>query len=152
VPVNATREERAALATDLGIPAIASLEGRYRLTSTSTGVHVEGRVRATVSQVCVVSLDTFETTVDEPVELDFEEPVQVARKRAPDVEEEADLDRPDEIVAGRVDLGATTAEFLALALDPYPRKPGVAFEYRDAEEEAGDAPLAGLKAALKDAS
>ena len=29
---------------------------------------------------------------------------------------------------GRIDLGALTAESLALALDPYPKKPGVEFE------------------------
>ena len=34
---------------------------------------------------------------------------------------------PDEIVNGQIDLGAITAEFLVLGLDPYPRKPGVDF-------------------------
>ena len=28
----------------------------------------------------------------------------------------------------QIDLGALAAEFLALGLDPYPRKPGVAFD------------------------
>ena len=36
-------------------------------------------------------------------------------------------DAPDPIVDGKIDLGALAAEFLALGLDPYPRKPGVAF-------------------------
>ena len=36
-------------------------------------------------------------------------------------------DAPEPIVDGLVDLGALVAEFLALGLDPYPRKPGVAF-------------------------
>ena len=31
-------------------------------------------------------------------------------------------DAPDPIVDGKVDLGALAAEFIALALDPYPRK------------------------------
>ena len=34
---------------------------------------------------------------------------------------------PDPIIEGRIDLGALAAEFLALGLDPYPRKPGVDF-------------------------
>jgi hypothetical protein len=38
---------------------------------------------------------------------------------------------PDEIVNGKIDLGAVVAEFLALGLDPYPRKPGVDFDYKD---------------------
>ena len=38
---------------------------------------------------------------------------------------------PDEIVNGKIDLGAVAAEFLALGLDPYPRKPGVDFDFKD---------------------
>ena len=37
-------------------------------------------------------------------------------------------DPPDPIVDGKIDLGALAAEFFALGLDPYPRKPGVAFD------------------------
>jgi hypothetical protein len=50
---------------------------------------------------------------------------------------------PDEIVNGQIDLGALTAEFLALGLDPYPRKPGVDFDYRDPADEK-DSPFAAL--------
>ena len=39
----------------------------------------------------------------------------------------ADEDRPDPVVDGKIDLGAVAAEFFALGLDPYPRKPGVEF-------------------------
>ncbi|MEX6814044.1 hypothetical protein AB2C52_34490, partial [Pseudomonas aeruginosa] len=39
-----------------------------------------------------------------------------------------DADIPDPIVGGRIDFGLLTAEFLALGIDPYPRKPGVVFE------------------------
>ena len=49
-----------------------------------------------------------------------------------------DYEPPDEIVNGQIDLGALTAEFLALGLDPYPRKPGVDFSFR------GDATKRGL--------
>lgn len=71
---------------------------------------------------------------------------EAARKAAPApaaLEEEGDEDPPDLIVDGRIDLGALAAEFLALGLDPYPRKPGAAFE--PGEEEAGrDSPFAAL--------
>ena len=53
------------------------------------------------------------------------------------------LEPPDEIVNGQIDLGALTAEFLALGLDPYPRKPGVDFNYRDPADEK-DSPFAAL--------
>ena len=45
-----------------------------------------------------------------------------------------DYEPPDEIVNGQIDLGALTAEFLVLGLDPYPRKPGVDFQFRGDEE------------------
>jgi pimeloyl-ACP methyl ester carboxylesterase len=36
-------------------------------------------------------------------------------------------DEPDPIIDGAVDLGGLAVEFMILALDPYPRKPGVEF-------------------------
>ena len=39
----------------------------------------------------------------------------------------ADEDDPDPVIDGKIDLGALTAEFFALGLDPYPRKPGAEF-------------------------
>ena len=54
--------------------------------------------------------------------------------------------RPDEIVNGQIDLGALTAEFLALGLDPYPRKPGVDFSYQDPADEK-DSPFAASRQA-----
>jgi hypothetical protein len=54
------------------------------------------------------------------------------------------LEGPDEIFFGVevIDLGAALAEQLALALDPYPRRPGAALPAEVLEEEAK--PLAGL--------
>ena len=44
------------------------------------------------------------------------------------LQDDEDLeDLPDPIVNGRIDLGGLVAETLVLGLDPYPRKPGVAF-------------------------
>jgi hypothetical protein len=61
----------------------------------------------------------------------------------PALEEEGDEDPPDPIIDGRIDLGALAAEFLALGLDPYPRKPGAAFEGAEPEPER-DSPFAAL--------
>jgi hypothetical protein len=52
-------------------------------------------------------------------------------------------DPPDELVGDFVDLGSITAEFLALALDPYPRKPGISFESPQAAD-VRDSPFARL--------
>ena len=37
-------------------------------------------------------------------------------------------DAPDPLIDGKIDIGALATEFVALGLDPYPRKPGVTFE------------------------
>jgi hypothetical protein len=56
-----------------------------------------------------------------------------------------DEDELDPIVDGKLDLGALRVDFLALGLDPYPRKPGV--EFVEPASEAGtdrDSPFASL--------
>ena len=70
-----------------------------------------------------------------------------ARARFPAHEED---DPPDPIVDGKIDLGALAAEFVALALDPYPRKPGARFEPVDVEPDRERIPFAGLARLKKD--
>ena len=126
VTVEANPEECAALARDFGIPAVRDLVGRFVLTGTLSRLTVTGTVEAVATQVCTVTLEPFESRISEPVEVVFsdapppDEPEDGPPEGAPEP--------PDPIVNGRVDLGALTGEFLALGLDPYPRKPGVNFE------------------------
>jgi hypothetical protein len=151
VRIEADAAERAALAALNGLPEIASFAARLDVKRASRGaVRVTGAVRAKLTQVCVVSLEPFETTVEEPIDVRF---APAAGERAPhrrSGDEGAfsigDEDEPDRIVDGRIDLGALAAELFALALDPYPRKPGVAFGPM-AVESAPASPFAGLKGA-----
>lgn len=140
VQVQATREECTALAQDFGLPAIHELSGDFKLTGSAKGINVKGRVKATVTQICVVSLDPFDSTVEEEVEVDFAESSGMPPEPPTEMHE---YEPPDEIVDGQIDLGALTAEFLALGLDPYPRKPGVDFSYKDPADQE-DSPFAAL--------
>ena len=140
VHVEATAEECAALAADFGLPGIRRLSGDYRLTNSAKGVHVTGLVKASITQICVVTLEPFDSDVEEEVEVDFAEPAGMPAEPLTDINE---YEPPDEIVNGQVDLGALTSEFLVLGLDPYPRKPGVDFEYRD-PADGKDSPFAAL--------
>lgn len=156
--VEAKENECAALARDFDLPAVAAVEGEYRVRPSSRGqVVVRGRARARLTRLCVVSLEPFEVAVDEPVDVvfapDAARPARGAVTAGRTADEETDLaalatpDPPDPIVDGRIDLGALTAEFVALGLDPYPRKPGAEFSGGDAEA-AGDtafSALAGVK-------
>ncbi len=137
--VEATAEECTALARDFKLPAIHALKGEYRLTSSAKGIHVSGRVSARIEQTCVVTLDPFESEIDEEVDVDFAEPSGMPAEPPTEMHE---YEPPDEIVNGHIDLGALTAEFLALGLDPYPRKPGVNFDYQS--DDPLDSPFAAL--------
>lgn len=141
--IEADEAERAALAADLDLAAIRSLTARLRVTGTTRGVRVTGRIRAEIVQTCVVTLEPFESELDEEVDVAFTEP-RPARAKATEEETEADLDAPDELVDGRVDLGAITAEFLALGLDPYPKKPGAEFSAEAPEDRGAASPFAVL--------
>jgi len=131
----ATEAERAALAKLNGLPAILSLEARLRAKRwRGDGLDIEGELHARLRQICVVTLDEFDSNVVEPVHVRFAPPQEAPRPsshRGASGEEHAhdslDEDPPDPLVGGAVDIGAIVSEFLTLALDPYPRKPGVEF-------------------------
>jgi uncharacterized metal-binding protein YceD (DUF177 family) len=137
--IEANEAERAALARLNSLPAIARLSASFRIAKWGRGVRVEGELSARITQTCVVSLEPFESDVQEPIDVKL----LPADARAP--ESAQDEDGPDELVDGRIDLGALASEFLTLALDPYPRKPGVAFE-PPAELRERESPFERLRA------
>ena len=162
VTITANEAECAELALQDALPAIAQFSAKFEVTSAGRGrVEVKGEVRARVTQICVVSLDPFETDVVQPVELSFASPQDVERaeaayaKRHEEDPDAADIpEPPDPIINGRIDLGAIAAEQLVLGLDPYPRKPGAAFpsELAQVGEIAEVSPFAALAKLRKDAT
>jgi uncharacterized metal-binding protein YceD (DUF177 family) len=140
VHVEATAAECAELAKDFGLPAIHGLSADFNLNSSAKGVHVAGVVKARITQICVVTLESFDSDIEEEVEVDFAEPSGMPPEPPTEMHE---YEPPDEIVNGEIDLGTLASEFLALGLDPYPRKPGVEFDYRD-PRDVEDSPFAAL--------
>jgi hypothetical protein len=64
--VTATPAECAAMAMRLGVPEVAELSCMFRLKpAKSDAILAEGRLRARLTRICVVSLDPFVATVDE---------------------------------------------------------------------------------------
>ena len=123
VTVRADAAQRAAIADRLRIPAVARLVCRYHLVPGQDGmVMARGVLEAEVTQVCVVSLDPFDSVLRDEFRLRFV-PLR-GEDDAPELLDDPESD--DEIVyEGRlIDLGEAAVEQLALALDPYPRKPG----------------------------
>jgi uncharacterized metal-binding protein YceD (DUF177 family) len=118
VEVRAGEAECAALAVRMNIPAVYDLVCGFRLTAAGGGaVLAEGHLRARVVRVCVLTLDEFEMVTEERFRVRF----VPAGQQSDDDDPESD----DEIACpgGTIDLGEAAAEQLALALDPYPRKP-----------------------------
>jgi uncharacterized metal-binding protein YceD (DUF177 family) len=132
--IEADGQERAAVAALNSLPEIAALSATFNLRRAGRGgVRVTGVVHAEITQTCIVSLEPFPAKIDEPVDVRFAPAAEESppRRNAPSAQAETvamdAADEPDPIVDGRIDLGALAVEFMALGLDPYPRKPGVVF-------------------------
>ncbi len=120
VAVQASEAECAAIAARLMLPSVASVHCGWQLRLSYGGrLEAEGSLRARLQQVCVVSLDAFESEIIEEFAVHFV-------PAGAEAEDGDDPDEPDEIPfeAGLLDLGEATIQQLALALEPYPRKPG----------------------------
>ena len=139
----ASADECADVATRLELKEVSNLKVAVLLTRTSGGfVNVTGHVEADVVQICVVTLAPIPVHVHEAISMVFmEETSAAASKKSGGAEEliSVDDDDPPELVKdGRIDLGELAVEQLVLALDPYPRAPGVNFGAQTWGSEGGD--------------
>jgi uncharacterized metal-binding protein YceD (DUF177 family) len=140
--------ERDAVAALAGLASLPRLEASFDVTRHGrSGLHVVGRVAATVGQTCVVTLDPMQNEVDEAVDLVFVPQPHAARDEAAEIGIPLE-DAPEALVEGAVDLGAVATEFLILGIDPYPRKPGTLFQAPAAGDDNGH-PFAALAALRK---
>lgn len=151
--LEASAAERQAMADLAGVREILSAQACFDVVPKSGGrVQVTGHVRARVGQTCVVTLDPMESEIDEEVDLIFAPEAEVRRladliEEGQDDEEPPEVaDPPEAIVNGIIDLGRIATDALFLAIDPYPRKPGVVFEAEVTALDPEDHPFAALKA------
>ena len=144
----ADAQTRAAVATLAGLAGLPRLEASFDVTRRGrSGLHVVGRVSATVVQTCVVTLEPLENEVDEDIDIAF---VSAAASSFDEHVGEVEVpleDAPEPLIGGAIDLGAIATEFLVLGLDPYPRTPDAVLELPPSGEEAAHpfAALAELK-------
>ncbi len=140
---------RTAIAKSAGLRALPRLEATFDVTRLeSGGLHVVGRVAATVGQLCVVSLDPIENEIDEPVDLTFVPGAAAGAAAAPGSDAlSVDDETPEPLRGDTIDLGAIATEFLILGIDLYPRKPDAVFQPPaiEAETEHPFAALAALR-------
>jgi uncharacterized metal-binding protein YceD (DUF177 family) len=150
-----TEPELGSIAKMLDLAALDRLTFAYRLDRRGGGrIFLTGTLGAGVTQTCVISLEPVEARLEVPVEMEFwpAELVPTAAKNAADPGGTGLTDWPEIIRDGRIDLGPVIYETLATALDPYPKREGVSFDWAESAgkdgESAGTGPFASL-AALK---
>jgi uncharacterized metal-binding protein YceD (DUF177 family) len=136
--VEANQAECAALAVRMNLPAVLAVSCAFHLIREGRDtVHARGVLRALVTQTCVISLEDFDTPVQEVFQVRF----VPSGEETEDIDPEADDEIPFE--GNVLDLGEAAAEQLGLALDPYPRMPGV--EMPEVEEDPEPHPFAALR-------
>ncbi|HEY8963832.1 MAG TPA: DUF177 domain-containing protein [Alphaproteobacteria bacterium] len=128
------------LAKRFGILSVESLSGKGTLVRQSDGLtlHFKGHLEADVTQACVTTLEPVPEHVSEDFQAYFLDESQVtsfvkAKKKKDeedgsllleDLEEQPipeEHEDPEPVVGGQVDIGEIAAQYLSLALNPYPR-------------------------------
>jgi hypothetical protein len=95
-----------------------------------------------MTQTCVISLDAVASTLEAPVEIEFW-PLHLIADRvetAHGAASNGSLAWPEPIVDHKIDLGPVIYETLATALDPYPKREGVSFQWSEGSAETNAEP------------
>jgi uncharacterized metal-binding protein YceD (DUF177 family) len=150
VVVEADAEQRSALAREHGLVSVERYHADLLVTAWKRhGVSVSGKVEADITQSCVVTLDPVEQHISEAVSgLFFPEGSRIGREGFETggeiILDPEGPDAPETFAGDTIDVGALAEEFFGLAIDPYPRKPGVALDAGQPEPESMPSPFAAL--------
>ena len=148
--LSADHRARQALAVRFGLRGLPMLAASLRVDRLGDGcVDVEGRLRATVEQQCIATLEPVTRQLDVPFTMRFGPAADPSESRDghPDVVVSvAEADPPEPIVDGRFDLGEAAAQLLAVSVDPYPRAAEALLSAIAApdDSDAADSPFAAL--------
>ena len=141
--IEASAAELAKLAAFYRVDGITQLALDYSLDPLpSARWRLTGELTAELTQLCGVTLEPVPETIREDVSLEFWPEHLIAREDAGRISEADDIldsDPPEPIVNGRIDLGHLAGELFASALNPYPRKAGVEFDWTDSKAAAAEA-------------
>ena len=142
---------RAQIAKLLGLESLPALTGDLLVKGWLDGAEITGRFESVVEQLCGITVEPFEQPVSGEIEI---RAVPAGSPHAPlesaggEVELDPEAPDPPDVLEGdTLDLATYLIEHLALAIDPFPRKPGAVFDYTPKTPE--ESPFAVLKR-LKD--
>ena len=127
IGIEATAPEREALARRLELEAIDRLVATVRLRRVQGGrfVRLAAELEAAVVQTCVVSLDPVPVELRSAFEILYDPGAGSDGREVVVDTGEVDVEPLEGDV---IDIGEAVAEELSLALEPYPRAPGVEIE------------------------
>jgi hypothetical protein len=123
--------ERAAIAGQLGLSSVDSLDIKLHAVRFRGGIRVSGRLTGEVTQPSVVTLEPLKQLVSEPIDRVFLPGGERPYAGAANAEIFVDLDGeeiPDHFEGNEADLSDLIIETLALAVDLYPREPGASLD------------------------
>lgn len=125
----ATPAQRQALAERFGLLELSRFEATAVVARATGQKGLRSRIHfeAEVVQSCVVTLEPVPALIEEDFAVLFRpEPGAAKGVKPGEIVVSLDDEEAEPLVDDRIDIGAVTAEHLALAIDPYPRKPGAA--------------------------
>jgi uncharacterized metal-binding protein YceD (DUF177 family) len=136
--IEASEQECRDLARRLKITSVEDLKADLVIHHKRGGrsVYVSGSVHGKVTQPCTVTLADTLQVIDETFEAwyaDSDAAISLARVRQDKMSRHAEAevpileekDDPEPIVEGKIDLGELASQYLALAIDLFPRAEGV---------------------------
>ena len=125
----ASEAEREAVRARFGLAAVDALSWDVQSAPWRAGLRLSGRIRAQVTQDCVVTLDPVPATIDETFDRGFLPLERLYGEEKPGSEHEivadSELGEIPEPLTDPLDLMDVIAEELGVALDPYPRREGL---------------------------
>lgn len=132
VTIQPSSEECIALSKRFDLESIDTMEAQISITASSLVYHVTGVVKATITQISVISNNPVQKTITQDIDAWFIDNSRVtsfekAKKDRENSDEEDEYeirdekDDPEPITNDEIDIGEVAAQFLGLALDDYPR-------------------------------
>jgi len=154
IDFSASADERAALARLAGVLEVAKFAAHIVLKKLSpTRFEVAYDLTADLVQACVVSLEPVPAHIEKQFRRELHHVHNLRRPAEGEVTlTPEDDESPEEIGSLHYDLAGPLLEEFLLAIDPYPRAPGVSFappQDADPKPESPFAALKGLKSGKK---
>ncbi|MBV9548888.1 MAG: DUF177 domain-containing protein [Alphaproteobacteria bacterium] len=147
VRLEAGEAERSAIAALAGVLSLSRFVATVTLQKTGpTKFLLSYELEAEVVQSCVVTLEPVASQIRRSFrrELHFQGHERSAAPAASDISPD-EADEVENITSLHFDLAGPAIEEFLLALDPYPRRPGVEFDPGEDAKARAESPFAALK-------